>query len=494
MMGSGLIEQFKAARRAGVPLVAITTSDQFACLSEISQASNGKAPLVCWDIASGPKPLNQAGEEAISQAFPGEPRQFTNLSETLPLFDALPAGTVVFILNAHYYLDSSVPPSESAVIRQSTLNLRDKFKEDNRTLVALCPYLTLPSELANEFILLDDPLPSPEQIGKIVDRIVEDYRGQYQSRAGKELPELNQETRDKAVDALRGLPSFLAEQVVAMSLNPEQLIDLGLLWERKKKQIEQTPGLSIDREIGTFTDVAGLENIKDLATGLFEGRNPPKVLIRVDEVEKALAGARKDSPGDSSGVSQDALGVILSAMEDNDWRGLVLVSDPGCGKSLVTKAMAGQFKCLSIAADMGAMKGSLVGQSEQRVREFIKVIDAIAGKGGAFFVATSNNLSALPPELIDRFSFGVWQVDKPDREQRLAIWQIHLDKYGLDYGDGDLPQDEGWVGRNIRNCVELAWRLNCSLKDAARFVSIGGKALKANKTEGSQVTRKFQVD
>lgn len=494
---SKLVGQFRAARRAGVPLVVVTTSDQFACMSELASASNGKYPIISWDIASGPRPLNSAGEEAISQAFSGEPRQFTNLSETLPLCANLPKGSIIFILNAHYYLDSSVPPSESAVIRQACLNLRDVFKSRGCTLIALCPYITLPQELANEFVLIDDPLPTPEQIGIIVDKITSAFRKQAKEKGGVTLPELSPKTRDNATDALRGLSAFLAEQILSMSLSAENQdwVDLDLLWREKKKKIEQTKGLKIDKEKFRFADMAGAENTKDLVRGVFEGREPFKIVVRIEEIEKAMAGAQKGSPGDSSGVSQDALQVLLNAMEDNSWRGMVAVGVPGSGKSLIAKAIGGEFGVLSISADLGAMKGSLVGQSEQEVRQFVKMIYAIAGEGGAFFVATSNDISAMRPELIDRFSFGVWEFEKPDREQRLAIWRIHLEKYGLGdrYGDGDIPPDEGWVGRNIRNCVEVAYRLNCGLKEASRFVSVGGKFLKANKQE-AQAERSFQID
>lgn len=490
-MENKLVKQFSAALRISTPIIGIETPDQAATIGLLCQSANGDRPILRFDLSGGVVGINERGKEeadALAQVAgvkneKGDPapEQLVNASETLVLALRLQPKSVLFILNASYLFDNPV-----AV--QAIQNCRDPFKASKRALVLLGGVIKLPSELQNDVVIFEEEYPTPEELKGILLSV-------YQPAAEKYAwPALTEKEVENAVDALRGLPAFLAEQITAMSLDKEKGLDLIALWERKKKTIEQTPGLSIDRETGTFDDVAGLENLKDLAHGLFTGRKPPKVIVRLEEIEKALAGAQKGSPGDSSGVSQDALQTLLNAMEDNNWRGLLAEGVPGSGKSLISKVMGGQFGCLSLSADLGAMRASLVGESEGRVRQFIKMIKAIGGDGGAFFVATSNDSSALKPELVERFSFGRWQFDKPDKEARQAIWQIHLDKYGLDYGPGDYPDDEGWVGRNIRNCVELAWRLNISLRDAARFVSIGGKALKASRPQSDKQQRSVDLD
>jgi SpoVK/Ycf46/Vps4 family AAA+-type ATPase len=124
---------------------------------------------------------------------------------------------------------------------------------------------------------------------------------------------------------------------------------------------------------------------------------------------------------------------------------------------------------------MGGMKGSLVGDSEAAMRAALKVISAVSGDR-TFFVVTCNNLDSLPPELKSRFTAGTWFFDLPDAEERDAIWKIHLGKYEL--VDADRPDDEGWTGREIRQCCDLAWRLECSLAEAAAFVVPVSKSAK----------------
>lgn len=484
-MDNKLVRQISAALRVSTPLIGIETPDQAATISLLIQNVNGDRPYLRFDLSGGLAGLNELGkaevEDIAKEAGVQDPSQLVNAGETLALALRLRPKSVLFVANAPFLFDNST-------CVQAMANLRDKFKGNKRCLVLLGGIIKLPAELQNDVVLFEEEYPTAAELQEILLSV---YRPSAEKYGWGEL---NGNTLENAIDALRGLPAFLAEQIVAMSLDKEKGLDLDALWGRKKKTIEQTPGLSIDRETGTFDDVAGLENLKDLAQGLFTGRNPPKVIVRIEELEKSMAGARKDTPGDSSGVSQDALQTLLNAMEDNNWRGLLAEGVPGSGKSLISKVMGGQFSCLSISADLGAMKASLVGESEAKVRNFVKMVKAIAGEGGAFFVATSNGTGNLPPELIERFSFGRWEFDRPDRTQRLAIWKIHLAKYGMSFDENALPVDDNWVGRNIRNCCELAWRMDISLKEASRFVSISGRVLKASRSTVSDSQRQVDLD
>ena len=179
-----------------------------------------------------------------------------------------------------------------------------------------------------------------------------------------------------------------------------------------------------------------------------------------------MAGAR----GDLTGVSQDALQVILTEMEDQDYSGIIAVGPPGSGKSLYSKSLGKTFGIPAITLDLGAAKGSLVGESENFIRSAMKTIRTIGEKGGAFFVATSNKLDIVPPELRRRFRFGIWYWDLPTAEERKSIWRINLTKYDLHRKSHKLPDDENWTGADIRSVCEIAWRLSCSLTDAAGYI------------------------
>jgi SpoVK/Ycf46/Vps4 family AAA+-type ATPase len=181
-----------------------------------------------------------------------------------------------------------------------------------------------------------------------------------------------------------------------------------------------------------------------------------------------MAGA-VGSAGDSSGVSQDQLGSLLAYMQDHGAAGVILVGPAGSGKSVIAKAAGNESGIPTIQLDLGAMKGSLVGESESRLRAALKVITSVSN-GRSLWIATSNNIAELPPELKRRFNLGTFFFDLPDAEEREAIWQLYAKPYDLIPAQWKKVQHEGWTGAEIRQACDIAQRLGSSLADAAAFV------------------------
>lgn len=484
MEGNKLIGQIRSALAVSTPLIGVETPDQGDCISMLVQAVNGDRPVLRWDLSGGLRGLNEVGqaeaEELAKDAGVDNPGQLVNAAELLALALRLQPKSLLFICNAPYLFDNPV-------CVQAIGNCRDRYKANKRALILLGGLIKLPSELQNDVVLFEEEYPTPAELQEILLAVHTPAREKYG------WPELTEKEQENAIDALRGLPAFLAEQITAMSLSKEKGLDLDCLWQRKITTIEQTPGLSVDRGVGDLVNPVGCEEVLALGEGIFAGNKKPKVIIRLDEIDKLFAGMSKTGQGDSSGVSQDAGGAFLRAMEDYRWIGLIAKGAPGTGKTLISKALGRKYGVLSIGADTGAMKGSLVGQSEALIRGFIKQILAIAGEGGAFFIATCNRTEGLPPEIMARFTLGTWEFDKPDKSARGEIWLAHIRQYDLPYESGDTPDDEGWVGRDIRNCCELSWRMGVSLREASRFVGVGGKSLKASRPAEQKQFRQVEL-
>ena len=453
-----LRSQFMSARRFGVPLIGIESPDMAATITFCAKAmdDNGSTPpIFSWDIVNGLKWLNKAGETAMNRLNISAPdalaEQTINPLEMLVFLGRVEERSCIFMMNAHRFYDG-----EGVV--QAIWNLRDKFKASKRTLVLLGPAISLPAELEKDVLVFDEPLPDDAYLGGIADSLYALIPNTVK------FPKV---MREQTVKAARGLSAFGAEQAIALSLTKTG-IDTDTLWEHKRKMIEQTKGLRVYQGGETFDDIGGIERVKEFGRLLFAGTEPPAAIIWVDEIEKAMAGSTGIGC-DTSGTSQDQLGQLLTEMQNNEWSGMILPGPPGTAKSLYAKALGVTHGVPCIQLDLGAMKGSLVGQSEQQVRAAMKVIKAVAGKN-AHWVATCNRMEALPPELRRRFTDGVYFFDLPDEAERASIWTIMRKKYKIT--DGQIqPEDFNYTGADIRNVCAIAYRLKITLKKAAGYIT-----------------------
>jgi SpoVK/Ycf46/Vps4 family AAA+-type ATPase len=191
-------------------------------------------------------------------------------------------------------------------------------------------------------------------------------------------------------------------------------------------------------------------------------------------------------------------------------RGVLLLGPPGSGKSAFCKALGAETGRPTLILDVGALLGSLVGQSEANIRQALRLVDAmspcvvmldevekalsgVASSGqtdsgvsarmfasflgwlndhesDAFVVCTSNDVSKLPPEFArsERFD-ATFFLDLPAAREKEAIWEMYLDRYDLD-ADQRRPRDVDFTGAEIKSCCRLAALLDIPLIDAAQNI------------------------
>lgn len=483
----------KPFRKACVPLLAVQTADPASVVklsvreASVAKVGGGKVkaseladaeykemdavainptPVLRWDCIHGIKAANAAGEELArtlnrgpgGEELPaaiatGNPVEALRQLETLRDIQGAERAVVVLLGLADVLAD----PAAGIPARQALWNLRDALKTVPVLAVLVVP-LGWRNLYPNDIAVAVDDLPTREELSTIVDN---------QCKSTK-APAPASDLLSKAADALIGLSGFAAEQATALSLSKSGL-DLGGLWARKRQQIAETPGLSVYAGGERFADLGGLDQAKDLFSRVLKGRRKPGAIIFIDEIEKAMAG----SAFDSSGVSQSILGYLLSYMQDQGATGSIFVGPPGAAKSALAKSVGAEGDIPTVALDLGGVKGSLVGESESRMRAAMAVITAISA-GRPMFLATCNGISSLPPELRRRFTLGTMFFDLPTEQERAKIWPIYLKKFGFETNLKAFretpPKSDGWTGAEIRQCVDLADRLGCSLAEAARFV------------------------
>jgi len=455
-------ERLERAVNAACPILTYQTADPAAACKGFATTLTDYA-VVTWDLAAGISVPDQANAtdaqqyvaKLLAAADAEEPRDLVNLTETLnSAREVAPRegdrNIVLVVQNAQHHISK---PAEA----QAAWNLRDFFKSTGDLLVLMGPTVTVPGELTHDVIEIDEPLPKVEELAEIV----------RHHASENEVPH-DDDTVGKAAHACTGLSAFAAEQLVAMSLT-KRGIDVESIWAGKYNKINATPGLQVIHG-GTYEDVAGCEGIKRFLGGIMGGREAPNCVVFVDEIEKAIGGSKNDT----SGVSQDQLGQTLEWMQDKRASGLIMVGPPGAAKSAIAKATGGQFGVPTIKLDLGGMKGSLVGESEARIRQALKVIDAMSG-GRTIWLATCNSHQTLPPELRRRFKFGTWFNDIPSKEERRAIADLYEARYDVKVPAEVIKLE--LTGAEIESACEIAWRMEVPVSEAIDYIVPVSKAV-----------------
>lgn len=469
-----LLDKFTAARRTSTPLIAISTADQHACQDMlvrhmISTFKTGTdVPYLRWDTMTGLEPAVQNDPQdkvlqklygiavaAITEACkdPGSaqpgisPAALIKPADALTFIRRLPPTSVVFFHNAQHW-------ANDADTSQGISNLREGFKLSKRMLVMLTPSIRLPAQLQYDVTVLEHTLPGETRLREIV----------LQQFAAARFPDPPLPLLERIAERLRGLSEFGAEQAISMAFDLRtKTVDLRALLDLKREQIRQTPGVSLYSGDETFAAIGGMTWGKGFLSRIFEGRNRPKAVVFIDEVEKSLGDGV-----DAHETSKDQLMTLLTWMQDHNARGVILLGPPGSGKSLISKALGNTFDVPTLALDLGAMKGSLVGESEDRIRNTMKVVDGIGGEG-TFFIASCNSIGKMPPELLRRFKLGQFYMPMPMGPDLDQIWQLYMRRHEIP--PQEIPTGVLYTGAEVETICELSADLGMSLQEAADTIT-----------------------
>lgn len=459
------LNPFKGIRRAGTPIIAIETADPAATIVQCLKTLNGNAdklPVLRWDIIRGLTAENKPGTEYLETIDQVAKLQFSNPSEALRYLGDNPPrignadearGGIVFMCNAHLCCEQSKEPNLSVI--QAIWNLRDNFKAIGASLVLLSPSMRIPAELSQDIVTVTEEAPTAADIETKVKSLCDD--------AGIDTKKIDM---PKTVDALLGyLSLFAVEQSASIAIThtgKADVPDVSKLWDLKVQNLKQCASLEVSIPREGFEQMSGNDGVKQLIRRHINGREKPRAILWIEEIEKALAGGTTDL----SGTTQAVLEQFLFWTQSRRVKGFLLAGVPGAGKSLTCQSTAGEAKCPLLRASLSTVKGSLVGQSEANMKAMLKSIDAVA-QGRVLMLATCNSLDTLTPEVMARFNLGTIWYDYPTTDEAAAIWQYYIKKFEL---TDTPPQKSNWVGREIESCCERAWLWNISLAEAAETV------------------------
>jgi len=471
-----------------VPIIVVENAiDQLATVSQVTKAiaasdTGGHECIYHWSSVSGLQTVSgddgtfKFSENYLSNAVAkGANGGFTNnpvtaltvvrevINETKSSSRKDRAGFV-------FYMGDRVLSEDNPQLTQCIqllLELRDYLKANSSCVYLVGTNFSIPKELKEHVAVLEAPLPDEPAYIKIIESCHEKLVEAQKTAEVESEFVLDDLTKQRFSDSLKGMSLFAAEQIVYLStdLNGMHVDDMR---QRSIQQINSTKGLTVYNGDGRgFAALGGLNEIKEYSRSLLTGRLNTKLVVYLDEVEKAIAGSQ--SNGDTTGISQNFLGTLLSEMQDTNSLGMILSGVYGAGKSEFAKRFGEEAGTLCIHMDISGMKDSLVGNSEANLRRAMHTIKSIGGTdGGILYMATCNRPSLLPPEFKRRFNLGTFFFYFPDADEKKVIWDIYLKMYGLeDDKTRELVRDDKWTGAEIESCCRLAHLMKSDLVTAS---------------------------
>ncbi len=425
------------------PIVAIETVEEERArdLIRLACADLG-LPIFEWSLLSG---LRRRGEGPMLH----------KTQEPLAMLRHIQGLTVeaVFLLK-----DLPRHLSDPAAARQLR-ELGQKFARSSSTLVLTGESVRLPPEVEHQAVYYPLRLPHRDELKRVLEATVQSLRRNRSLRIDLRPGELADVLR-----ALSGMTLNQARQAIAFAILEDGKLDssdIGKILERKAKAL---------REGGLLEYFAPQDNSYQL--GGF--RNLRKWLQRA-----------------AAGFSEEAAKLNLSPP-----RGILLTGVQGCGKSLAAKTIARDWQLPLLKLEAGRLYDKYIGESEKNFRKASDAAESMApsvlwideiekgfaAQGGdmdgglsrrllgsfltwlqekrrdVFVVATANDISALPPELMRKGRFDeVFFVDLPDGDERKAILRIHLALKKQDHSRFDLASlteaSEGFSGAELEQAV-----------------------------------------
>ena len=378
----------------------------------------------------------------------------------LTMEDGFEHNTFLILKDIHGELEN---PKIIALLKRIAENnlYNDEF---NTTIFILSETVIIPKELENYITVFDIPLPTEGEILKITREFIEDLQ-----------IVVEEDVINDIALSFKGLNEFQIKQILNLAYQDGGCIDKEdklLILKEKEQFIKKSGMLEIVNFTETIGDIGGLVNLKEWL------KRKAKVFGNLDKAIK--------------------FGVDVP-------KGIMIIGMPGCGKSLTAKATARLFEIPLVRLDVGRLLGKYVGESEENMRNALKLSEAISpcvlwideiekafagvgSEGGGnevttrlfgqfltwmqekentvFIVATANDISKMPPEFLRKGRFDeLFFVDLPNGEERRKILDIHLKKRKKWNKEIDsialIKETEGFNGADleavVKDTIEMAF-------------------------------------
>jgi SpoVK/Ycf46/Vps4 family AAA+-type ATPase len=318
----------------------------------------------------------------------------------------------------------------------------------------------LPEELRPFTAHFRLPLPTPGELRGIVYDVAANWGAEH----GRSEVQTTNKAIELLVRNLTGLTATDARRLALKAINDNGVIsesELPEVMRAKYELLGRDSPLSFEYETAQFAEIGGMQRLRhwlDVRKSFFREGGPENL----------------DPP-----------------------RGMLLLGVQGCGKSLAAKAAAGIFGVPLLRLDFGVLYSKYYGETERNLRKALQTAEVMApcvlwldeiekgvavgddddglsrrvlgtmltwmseGRSPVFIVATANDITRLPPEIVRKGRFDeIFFVDLPAQKIRREILAIHLRKRCLDPARFDLDAlaeaTQGFSGSEIEQGIVSA--------------------------------------
>ena len=445
------LNEFILLLKARYPIIYITTSEEERIEYLLKYLTKKYVSRVyySWDFIDG---------------YQGNPNDkgfaSRNPLEALELINKLtPETGAVFILKDY---DNFL--KDYSIIRKLK-NLSKTLKTQPKNIIIISGEINIPDTLKEIITVVEFPLPTYAEISEELNRLMKSLQ---QEISADVLISISGACQGLTLERIRRVLSKIIAQYGEINE-----LSTTLILEEKKQIIQQTQLLEFCPTNKDISDLGGLNNFKKW------------IQLR------------------AKAFSTEALDYGLPYP-----KGLLLVGVQGTGKSLAAKVIAQSWNLPLLRLDFGRLFGSLVGQSESRIRKVIQIAEALSpcvlwideidkafassqnsGDNGTtnrvlatfltwlaekttpvFVVSTANNISWIPPEVLRKGRFDeVFFLSLPNFDERCAIFEVHLNRVRPNnIGEFQVPLlgkiSKDFSGAEIEQVVIEAMRLGFNEK------------------------------
>jgi ATP-dependent 26S proteasome regulatory subunit len=419
--------------QASYPALYISTYEELRISGEIYEWFKDTHTIYIWDSLNG---LSEKLEGTKTKNVKDTTDPVAMLAQITSICQSGKGGDHIYILK-DFHLQFDNPLKKIQIIR-SFKNTSDYLKAVGSIVLFISPVVKLPIEISKDIQLLDYALPNEQAIENQLDFV---HKSVNENKKDKDKLVIDESTREMAIEAAKGMTDSEVENAFSLAIVRNKAFNIGFVKSVFKEKIQQVKkgGILTYLETNvTFDNVGGLDGVK------------------------SWMAARK------GGFSKKAREYGLPFP-----KGVGLAGIAGCGKTLISKAIANELGFPLFQLDIGKLFSKWVGETEQNFAEMIKTVESIgrcvlqldevekylntsavsgAGDSGtgsrsfgsvltwlsdrdspAFIIATSNNHLILPVELIRKGRFDEWfWIDLPEQKEREDIFNVVIRKFKRD--------------------------------------------------------------